>query len=275
MITTLAEPQNAAAAPDLTISPTLPQSGEPLGRGTTAMPRDRSSTGAHVETVNAELSALVRAVTHALRSPLWAVDGFTRMALEEVDETLNEECLHDMQSILKGVEKITDLVNELARLSRVSRHELQPEPVNLSVIATSILRQLQQNDRHRSVEMCVDENVVAYGDPQLLGLVMANMLGNAWKFTRDSHPARIEFRLRANVYSIRDNGVGFASEEKENIFLPFHRFHSPNEYQGKGMGLAIVRRVIHLHGGQVWSEGRVGHGATFSFTLNEVPTTCA
>jgi len=239
------------------------------------MQSDRSNMGTYVETVNAELSALVRAVAHALRSPLWAVDGFTRIALEEVDETVNEECRRDMQSILSGVEKITDLVNSLARLSRISRHELNPEPVNLSVVATSLLRQLQQNDRHRSVEVSVDENVVAYGDAQLLGLVMANMLGNAWKFTRDRQPAQIAFRLQGNVYSVRDNGVGFAPDERENIFLPFHRFHSPSEYQGKGMGLAIIRRVIHLHGGQVWSEGRVDQGATFSFTLNEVPTTCS
>jgi len=221
------------------------------------------------DSVNAEIAAMMRAVTHALRSPLWAVDGFTRMALEEIDESASEDFRRDMASVLSGVEKLTDLVNELVRLSRIARHEFHPEPVNLSSIATSILRQLQQNDRHRSVKMSVDENVIAYGDAQLLGLVLANIIGNAWKFTRESHPAEIEFFARDNVYCVRDNGVGLPPEEQENIFQPFHRFHSPSEYQGKGMGLAIVRRVVHLHGGRVWCESRVDQGATFSFALGE------
>jgi light-regulated signal transduction histidine kinase (bacteriophytochrome) len=228
--------------------------------------------------LNEEIEAITRSVTHALRSPLWAVDGFTRMLLEELGEDGHDESRRDVFNILSGSEKMTALINELANLSKVTRHQMKPTPVDLSALASAIMYQLQEHDRQRDAEFLVAEGLSAEADSYLIGLALANLLGNAWKFTWERTPAIIEFGAdhdyrgpnagpNQTVYFVRDNGLGFDESYASRLFSPYQHLHAGERLKGPGMGLALVRRIVHQHNGRVWAKGRKNEGCSFFFSL--------
>ncbi|MGH2670519.1 MAG: sensor histidine kinase, partial [bacterium] len=170
-----------------------------------------------------------------------------------------------------ATQRLGELIDDLLALARVTRAELRSERVDLSAQARSVAAELRQREPGRAVEFACADGAVAEGDPRLLRVVLENLLGNAWKFTAQRSPARIEFGVTDNAgrpgYFVRDNGAGFDVAYADKLFGAFQRLHRTTEFAGSGIGLATVQRIIHRHGGRVWAEGAVDHGATFYFTL--------
>jgi light-regulated signal transduction histidine kinase (bacteriophytochrome) len=163
------------------------------------------------------------------------------------------------------------LIDAMLQLSRTSRCPLRRATVDLSRIARRIAEELQRREPERNVEIAIDASARAVGDPELLGAVLENLIGNAWKFTAKRHRARIEFGRAAQngeaVYFVRDDGAGFDPAYSDKLFQPFQRLHATNDFDGTGIGLATVQRIVRRHGGRVWAEGAVEKGATFYFSL--------
>jgi PAS domain S-box-containing protein len=226
---------------------------------------------AQLETANRELEAFAYSVSHDLRAPLRAMSGFSHLLLEYYGEKLDDQGRHYLQRMDQVSQRMGKLIDDLLSLSRLTRVEMRRERVDLSAMARVVAAELQEREPGREVEFVISERLVARGDPQLLRVVLENLLGNAWKFTAKHFQARIEFG-RVNqrgkpVYFVRDDGVGFDMAYVEKIFKAFQRLYPSDEFEGSGIGLATVERIITRHGGEVWAEGEVGKGATFSFTL--------
>jgi light-regulated signal transduction histidine kinase (bacteriophytochrome) len=168
---------------------------------------------------------------------------------------------------------MAQLIDALLSLSRLSRTELRPEPVDLAAVAQAILVQLRREQPNRSIELVAPAEIPVFGDARLLRIVLDNLLGNAWKYTRHCTHARIELgqttQAEGPVYFVRDNGAGFNMAYADKLFAVFQRLHAVDEFEGTGIGLATVQRIVHRHHGSVWAEGEVGSGATFYFTLEE------
>jgi light-regulated signal transduction histidine kinase (bacteriophytochrome) len=169
---------------------------------------------------------------------------------------------------------MADLIEDMLLLSRITRMEMNIEKVNLTLLARSVLSELQKSHPQRHVEIRIAENLEDIADLRLTRIVLNNLLGNAWKFTEKQAKAKLEFGLwktegTRKVYFIRDNGAGFDMSYADKLFAPFQRLHADDEFPGTGIGLATVRRIINRHGGKVWAEGQIGKGATFYFSLNE------
>jgi light-regulated signal transduction histidine kinase (bacteriophytochrome) len=166
-----------------------------------------------------------------------------------------------------------ELIDDLLNLSRVTRAELRCETVDLSELVRSVLERLRESQPDRRVEVVIQESLVAQADPRLLDVILTNLLGNAWKFTGKRAAARIEFGVKAgerpSVYFVRDNGAGFDGRYVDKLFGVFQRLHAAHEFEGMGIGLATVQRIVRRHGGRVWAEGELDRGATFYFTLEE------
>jgi PAS domain S-box-containing protein len=226
---------------------------------------------AQLETANRELEAFAYSVSHDLRAPLRAMSGFSHLLLEYYGEKLDEQGKHYLQRMDQVSQRMGKLIDDLLSLSRLTRLEMRRERVDLSAMARGIGAELREREPGREVEFVVSERFNAQGDPQLLRAVLENLIGNAWKFTAKHPRARIEFgRLTQrgkSVYFVRDDGVGFDMAYVDKIFGAFQRLYPSNEFEGSGIGLATVERIITRHGGQVWAEGEVGKGATFYFTL--------
>jgi signal transduction histidine kinase len=230
-----------------------------------------------LEAANRELEAFSYSVSHDLRSPLRHISGFAASLAEDCSASLDEQGKDYLARIQRGAEKMNGLIDALLGLSQIARQEINLEYVNLSKIASSILRSLSEAEPGRKVDMNVMESLEAAADLRLIEIVFSNLLGNAWKFTSKTEKARIEFGAMENpslhpsegwrVYYLKDNGMGFDPEFTGKIFVPFQRLHSVKEFEGTGIGLAIVDRIIRRHGGRVWAEGKVGEGATIFFTL--------
>jgi light-regulated signal transduction histidine kinase (bacteriophytochrome) len=224
-----------------------------------------------LEATNKELEAFSYSVSHDLRSPLRAIDGFGQALLDDCSEQLDHQGKAHLARIRAASQRMAQLIDDLLNLSRVTRTAIEYRPVNLSLVAESILGALQKADPQRRVDIVVAPNLTAAGDERLLRLTMENLLGNAWKFTANRPEARIEFGAIQNgdmpAYYVRDNGAGFDMAYRDKLFAPFQRLHSMKEFEGTGVGLATVQRIIHRHGGRVWAEAQVDRGATFYFTL--------
>lgn len=220
---------------------------------------------------NKELEAFSYSVSHDLRSPLRRINGFSRILLEDYAKTLDANGQHYLQRILVATERMGQMIDDLLALSRLTRSEICASSVNLSAIAQTVVRELQAGDRHRQVKIAIGQNIIAYGDPRLLQIVLENLLGNAWKYTLEHRQPQIEFGTKAenneSVYFVRDNGAGFDMAYADKLFAPFQRLHSATEFEGTGIGLATVQRIIHRHGGRVWAEAAIDRGATFYFSL--------
>jgi PAS domain S-box-containing protein len=218
-----------------------------------------------------ELETFSYSVSHDLRTPLRAIDGFSRILLEDHTAQLDPEARSHLDRIRKAVLRMGTLIDDLLELSRVGRTEMRLSDVNLTRLANEQVEQLRAGDAARAVEVSIAADLAGRGDENLLRLVLQNLLGNAWKYTRFTADARIEFsetlQNGETVYTIRDNGAGFDMAYANKLFLPFERLHRSDKFEGTGIGLATVARIIHRHGGRVWAEAETDKGAGFHFTL--------
>lgn len=226
-----------------------------------------------LEDINKELAAFSYSVSHDLRAPLRGIRGFSQALREEYATQLGGRGLDYLGRVEAAATRMGQLIDDLLELSRVSRTDLQREPMDLTAYADRVIAELHQHAPARRVEFVRPDQLLAVGDPRLLGVVLRNLLDNAWKFTATTAHARIELGARhvdsARRYFVRDNGAGFDMRYADKLYDVFQRLHSEAEFPGTGVGLAIVQRIVHRHGGRVWGEGAVGAGALFEFTLGE------
>jgi signal transduction histidine kinase len=221
--------------------------------------------------VNQELESFAYAVSHDLRAPLRAVEGFTRAILSDPATTLSAASTKDFDRVQAAATRMGQLIDDLLVLSRITRQDLRRERVDLSAIANEVVADLRTLEPARAVEVRIQDGVFANGDERLIRVLLTNLLGNAWKFTRRTADASIDvgsdLREGQLSYSVRDNGAGFDQARVDKLFVPFQRLHSMREFEGNGIGLATVQRVLQRHGGRIAATGVVGHGAMFTFTL--------
>jgi signal transduction histidine kinase len=226
-----------------------------------------------LHTARKELEAFTYAVSHDLRGPLRAIDGFSETLAVDYGDRLDDVARDYLQRIRNNARQLDQLINALLMLSRVTRHELRLSPVDLSQLCLRIIGRLQQRNPERKVTVRVQPNIKTYGDPELLATALEHLLVNAWKFTVNVAHARIEFSAEeqdgAIVYRLNDNGAGFNIAYANRLFEIFQRLHGHQTFEGIGAGLAIVKRIIDRHGGSVWAHGEVGGGASFYFKLPE------
>ncbi|RPI99480.1 MAG: GAF domain-containing sensor histidine kinase [Chloroflexi bacterium] len=226
---------------------------------------------AELATVNQELEAFAYSVSHDLRAPLRGIDGFSQALLEDYQHRLDSEGQDYLRRVRAASQRMSQLIDDLLMLSRISRREIHREYVDLSTLAGEITQELQQQDPTRQVDVVITSPAPAHGDARLLRVLLENLLGNAWKFTNKRSHARIEFGYtKADgqmAYYVRDNGAGFDMTYAGKLFGAFQRLHAEAEFEGTGIGLATVQRIVHRHGGRVWAEVTVEQGATFYFTL--------
>jgi signal transduction histidine kinase len=225
---------------------------------------------AQLEGINKELEAFCYSVSHDLRAPLRTIRGFSEVLMEQYKPQLDARGQDYLRRTCDAGLQMDKLIEDLLKLSRLSRSEMQRAEIDLSAIAQNIATELARGEPSRTVEVAISPGIMANGDERLLRVVIDNLLRNAWKFTKKQPNARIEFgRLNGDsmAYFIRDNGVGFDMQYVGKLFGVFQRLHSAAEFAGSGVGLAIVQRVINRHGGKVWAEAKVNSGATIYFTL--------
>lgn len=224
-----------------------------------------------LQEANRELQAFSYSVSHDLRAPLRAIGGFSRALLEDYETSLDETAKDYLKRICRGANRMGQLIDDLLLLSRVTRQALKRDRVDLSLIAKQVMSQLQSNDSQRRVELVSSDVPEARGDAKLLRVLLENLIGNAWKYSAGKQQARIEFGAdvsqQGTVYFVRDNGAGFDMRYVDKLFGVFQRLHRDEEFEGTGIGLATVQRIVNRHGGRVWAEAEVGKGAVFYFTL--------
>lgn len=230
--------------------------------------RDRT---AQLEAVNQELEAFSYSVSHDLRAPLRAIGGFSQALTEDFPEHVPEEARRYLSRIHAGTERMSELIDGLLNLSRVSRVPLVRNDVDVNAVVAAVIEDLRQHDPHRNVAVSIWDGMRAAADPHLLRALYENLLGNAWKFTARTAEPRIEAGMLRDgaraVFFVRDNGAGFDMAFADKLFKAFQRLHGGNEYAGTGIGLATVQRIVRRHGGRAWADGTVGKGAAFYFTL--------
>jgi signal transduction histidine kinase len=233
--------------------------------------RDLLSMTAELETSNQELESFCSTVSHDLRSPLMCISGYCQLLQQLPAERHMEECGEFSGIIFNQARRMDKLIDTLLDFSRVSRGEFARETVDLSGIAEGVAMELQLASPHRSAQFRIAAGVTADGDPELLRVVLQNLLGNALKYTGKREDALIQFGAREEdaktVYFVRDNGIGFDKEQSGRMFEAFSRLSNSDEFEGNGIGLATVKRIINRHGGRIWCEGELGKGACFYFTL--------
>ena len=219
-----------------------------------------------------ELEAFSYSVSHDLRAPLRAIDGFSQALLGHVASGLDDEGRHYLDRIRAGARHMAELIDDLLLLSRVSRSELRRGPVDVGEIAAVIVKEHRRRQPDREVDVRIADGMAAAGDRRLLAIALENLLDNAWKFTARKENARIEVGAEPGsggetVFFVRDDGAGFDMAYADKLFGAFQRLHDSAEFEGTGIGLATAQRVIARHGGRIWAEGQPGQGATFYFTL--------
>jgi light-regulated signal transduction histidine kinase (bacteriophytochrome) len=228
-----------------------------------------------VEMANRELQTFSYSVSHDLRAPLRSICAFSQCLLEDCGPALGDAGTRYAERIHAAAEHMALLIEKLLTLARVSRTEIQRVEVNLGALALRVAEWLRATAPDRDVDFIVDDNLCCTGDAALLALVVENLIGNAWKFTSKRSHAQIRFGREHNDgqlrYFVRDNGSGFDMAMVQKLFAPFQRLHSEREFEGTGIGLATVQRVVERHNGQVWADGVIDQGATFYFTLGNGP----
>jgi signal transduction histidine kinase len=227
-----------------------------------------------LEVANKELAAFSYSVSHDLRSPLRSIDGFSLALIEDYGEKLDAEGRGHLQRVRAAAQRMAQLIDDMLTLARITRAEINRRRVDLSALAGDVCEEVRGRDPERSVALDVQEGLQAQGDSRLLRVALENLISNAWKFTRHTAGARIEFGAERSdggppVFYVRDNGAGFDMAYAGKLFGAFQRLHGAQEFEGTGIGLATVARVIHRHGGRVWAEAAVGKGAAFFFTLGD------
>jgi len=212
-------------------------------------------------------------VAHDLRAPLRGIDGFSQALLEDHSEQLDSDGRRYLRRVRESAQHMAQLIESLLSLARITRGEIRRETVDMSELARMTAERLEAFQPDREVEFVITKGLVATGDSRLLGIVLENLLANAWKFTRARSAARIEFSATREsgetIFFVRDNGAGFDMAYAAKLFGVFQRLHTTDEFEGHGIGLATVQRIIRRHDGRIWAEGKVGEGATFYFTVDE------
>jgi light-regulated signal transduction histidine kinase (bacteriophytochrome) len=227
---------------------------------------------AQLNAANKELEAFSYSVSHDLTAPLRRIEGFNELLREELGEQpLSGVARSYLDRTQAATVQMSQLIQDLLSLSQVIRHELVPDTVNLTDLANAVAADLRKSAPERQVELSIAPGLVALGDARLLRVVLDNLLGNAWKYTSKRAVARIELATTERdgqiVHFVRDDGAGFDMAFAGKLFVAFQRLHGPSEFEGTGIGLATVQRIIQRHGGRIWGEGKPEEGATFYFTL--------
>jgi PAS domain S-box-containing protein len=223
-----------------------------------------------LQQVNRELESFAYSVSHDLRAPLRAIDGFSQALLEDYGRQFDEVAHDYLNRVRNAAQRMGMLIDDLLQLSRVSRSEMIRETVDLKALAVEAMDDLKANEPERHIVLNIDDSLLVEGDPRLLRIMLDNLLGNAWKFTRHNASSEISFRRESgdpSIFSIKDNGVGFDMRHAEKLFGAFQRLHRTSDFPGTGVGLATVQRIVHRHGGRIWAEAEIDKGATFYFTL--------
>ncbi len=230
---------------------------------------------AELEVANRELEAFSYSVSHDLRAPLRAIDGFAQAIVDDCGPQLDAKARGHLDRVSAAAGRMAELIDDLLNLARITRLPLERKPVDLSEIARDIVDKLSRTAPDRKVEFVIPDGLTAPADPVLVSMVLQNLLSNAWKFTSRHTSARIEFGVSSTageqVWFVRDDGAGFDMTYVEKLFQPFQRLHTERDFAGSGIGLAIVQRVVRRHGGRAWIEGEVEKGATCRFTLEPAP----
>ncbi len=237
--------------------------------------RELEDANRELEATNRELEAFSYSVSHDLRAPLRSIDGFSQILLEDYGDELDEEGKEHLGRVRASSQRMGRLIDDLLGLSRVTRGSLRREKVDFSSIAREVAETLRDSRPERGVEFLIEDGLEVWGDARLIRVALENLLGNAFKFTAKRSRARIEFgvdpeltwRGRVPVYYVRDNGAGFDMAYAGKLFGAFQRLHAQSEFDGTGIGLATVQRIVHRHGGRIWAESEVEEGAAFFFTL--------
>jgi two-component system, NtrC family, sensor kinase len=220
---------------------------------------------------NKELEAFSYSVSHDLRAPLRSIDGFSQALIEDYGEGLDETARNYLNRIRAAAQRMAALIDDMLLLSRISRAQVNRERVDLSALAQSVAEELKNQNPEHSVTVEIEPDLATHADRGLMRVLLDNLLGNAWKFTARTSKAQIELRARAQgldtVFFVKDNGAGFDMAHASVLFQPFQRLHDAADFPGTGIGLATVQRVVDHHGGRIWAEGTVGHGATVFFTI--------
>ncbi|MBV1919320.1 MAG: GHKL domain-containing protein [Pseudomonadales bacterium] len=227
----------------------------------------------HLEEANKELDSFSHSISHDLRAPLRAISGFSRILLEDYLVALEPEAQVMLQRVIEGANNMGALISGLLDLSRLQKQSLVRCEVPLSLMAEEVVKNLRGQDTERMVNVTIENGMVAYGDQRMLGSALENLLNNAWKYSSKTEHAEISFTTAKKngqtLFIIKDNGDGFDMKYIDNLFATFQRLHTESEFEGTGVGLATVKRVINKHGGEIWAEAEKGKGATFYFTLGE------
>jgi signal transduction histidine kinase len=245
-----------------------------LERANTYLEQRIAERTALLEAANRDLDAFTYSVAHDLRGPLRAIDGFARILVESYADTIDEKLPRYLRLVQANAERLGRLIDDLLLFSRLGNHPVTKQRVAPTPLLLEVMEHLSTEREGRSVQLQVDELPVCHADPHLLRQVFTNLLSNALKFTRPVPHAHIEIGAYAehddgvrHVYFVRDNGVGFDARYARKIFGVFERLHREEEFEGTGVGLAIVQRIIVRHGGQIWARSEIGRGATFFFSL--------
>ena len=224
-----------------------------------------------LEDANNELEAFAYSVSHDLRVPLRAIDGFSRIVIEDYEDKLDEEGIRLLNIIRENTKKMGQLIDDILLLSRAGRQEMTISELDITSLAKNIYNEFNHDTEGRNIDFTVDNLPSTKGDRALLTQVLTNLIGNAIKFTREKENAHIEVGFKEdkdnNIYYVKDSGAGFDMKYYDKLFGLFQRLHSQEEFEGTGVGLSIVQRIISRHGGRVWGEGEVGKGATIYFSI--------
>jgi PAS domain S-box-containing protein len=230
---------------------------------------------ADLQAVNRELESFAYAVSHDLRAPLRSIDGFGHILIEDYAEELDDDGRRHLEHIRTSAQMMGELIDQLLQLSRQSRVEMRLDDIDLSSLVREVAGELEAAEPERTVEIEIAPDMRTHADPALTRVVLANLLGNAWRFTSRHESARVEVGELGSggekVFFVRDDGAGFDMAHADKLFGAFQRLHTPGQFEGTGIGLATVQRIVRRHGGRVWAEGAVEQGATFYFTLAEPP----
>jgi len=273
------QPEDGQPFLDLAISPVFDRASAYLGRVVTIhdvtaqmkTQQELTKRTRQLEDTNRELESFASSVSHDLRAPLRSIRGFSRILLKDFGGELDAEPAELLQHIVDATAEMSDLIEGLLSLSRQTRTEIVRSRVNLSDMAHSVARKLQESNPDRPLTWKIADEVIATADARLMSTAMENLLSNAWKYTARTVQPCIEFGAKPRdgevVYFVRDNGVGFDMQNAQRLFTPFQRLHDPAEFPGEGIGLATVQRIIHRHNGRIWAEAEPDQGAAFYFTL--------